>query len=108
MKRVHLTNENGTQSGMWFNISTAESFKNATEHNGKNWINKSTDDQWTGQTLYITKKKVFILCAWSLWQGSKDTYTIIPKDEAAAWLMENEYYEEANIIQMGILENFEL
>jgi hypothetical protein len=108
MKRVNLTDENGVRIASWFNAETAEYFKEDTYFNGRNWISRATGDQFYHQGLYITSKKRFILNSWSNWQGSKETYEIISKEDAVEWLIRNGYYEEVETAYADILEKYEV
>jgi hypothetical protein len=100
MARIHIT-ENKAQ---WFDSEKAEKFKNTTYWNGNNWINNTTNSQWRGQALWKTATGKFILENWSNYQNELDTFEIISKEHAALWLLENEFYDEAEKIQKGIIE----
>lgn len=65
-------------------------FSNATDWDGRNHINRSTRDQWTGQTLYCSRKGRYYILHWSQWQGSRDHAEWVSPQEAARWLAFNE------------------
>ena len=108
MERINLTNENGVKNPSWFNIDGAEYFKEDTCHDGRNWISHATGEQWRHEGLYITAKKRFILNCWSNYQGSRESYKVISKEEAVEWLIRNNYYEEVEIAYADILATYEV
>ena len=78
-------------SGRWFDLNQVEKFDEETRWNGSNHISCATGSQWEHQTLYRTKSRLWIIHAWSQWQGTLDSWTEISDDEAAIWLVENEH-----------------
>lgn len=103
MTRINISN-----SPRWFNRDKAEKFEGESFHNGKNWIQKQTMDQWTGQNLYLTASGNWVLACWSSWQGSIDTYEIINPEAAAQWLIVNESWEEVEKRFPKILQENEI
>lgn len=93
MNRIAIS-ENGEKTGRWFDSEKAECFKEDTFWNGSNRISKSTGSQWHHEAIYVTKSGVFILNKYSDFQGSRDTYEIIEKEEAAEWFVKNEYSDD--------------
>lgn len=87
MKRIVLTDG----SGRWFDASKAESFEEARWWNGNNHISRATGSQWEHEVLYRTVGGKWILYHWSQWQGSRETYSEIDNERAAAWLVTNEH-----------------
>ena len=90
MKRIALTDG----SGKLFDSEKAECFKEEAYHDGKNWISKATGSQWDHEAIFITKGGIFILNHWSQYQGSKETYEAISKEQAAAWFAKQEFSDE--------------
>lgn len=88
MKRIAIT-EQGEKTGRWFDAEKAEYHNENTTHNGRNWISDVTGSQWEHESIVVTKSGVFILYHWSNFQGSKSTYEIISKTEAAEWFVKN-------------------
>lgn len=93
MKRISIT-ENGVKNGQWFDAEKAELFKEDKKHDGNNWISEATGSQWNHEAIYLTKGGVFILNAYSDYQGSQETYEVISKEKAAAWFVKNNYSDE--------------
>jgi len=52
MARIVISGEN-----KWFDDDKAEFFKGKSFHNGQNWIQKSTNNQFYGENLYLTASK---------------------------------------------------
>lgn len=93
MTRVSII-ENGERTGRWFDIDKAEKFSEETWWNGNNWISKATGSQWEHEAIYITKGGIFILNHWSNYQGSREYYEVVSKEEAAEWFVKNEYKDD--------------
>lgn len=87
MKRQALTDG----SGKWFNIDSAEVFDEDTNWNGNNHISVNTGSQWDHEKLYRTKSGRWVLCSWSQWQGSTDSWVEIDNEAAAKWLAMNDH-----------------
>jgi hypothetical protein len=87
MQRQTLTD--GTNR--WFDLDKVKTFKEARQFDGRNHISLATGTQWDHETLYRTASGHWILHAWSQWQGSRETYEEIDNEQAAAWLVRNEY-----------------
>lgn len=83
MKRRVLTD------GRWFDLEKAEKFEGKTRWNGHNHVSLHTGSQWSGQNLYRTAGKRWILHEWSSYEGTTDTYEQIDDADAAQWLVRN-------------------
>lgn len=83
MKRQMLAN------GGWFDVDAATEWSEDQYHDGHNNISVNTGSQWAHESLYRTAKGKYVLCEWSDWQGSVATYTAIPDEQAALWLIKN-------------------
>ncbi|MFA5386709.1 MAG: hypothetical protein WC297_03530 [Candidatus Paceibacterota bacterium] len=104
MKRIFLTDN----SQMWFNEESATLYKEATYHDGRNWISKATGQQWEHEALFVTKGGKFILNRYSNYQGTTETYEAMQKEDAILWLARNEYGDEAESFDdSGILSSYE-
>jgi len=103
MKRIHVTNENGYLTG-WFDSEKAVSYSENTTWDGSNYISKATGCQTEHECLYVTKGKKFILNSWSQWQGTIETYIEIGKDEAAKWLVKNDYQDIPSILEAEVAQ----
>lgn len=90
MKRIALTDN----SGMWFDSEKAESYKEATFFDGRNFISKATGSAWEHETIYVTKSGKFILNHWSNYQGSRESYELISKEEAARWFAKQSFQDD--------------
>lgn len=90
MKRIALTD--GT--GQWFDEDKAEVYKEDTFHDGRNWISKATGSQWEHESIYVTKSGKFILNHYSNFQGSRETYDLISKEDAAAWFAKQGFSDD--------------
>lgn len=105
MARINLTDG----SGRWFSSDSAIHFTEGTRWNGRNHIGLTTKDQFHHQELYYTKSGNWVLHEWSDWQGSLPSYTMMELDEAAIWLITNEYfdggqYDRIDALPKSILE----
>jgi hypothetical protein len=85
MKRRVLTD------GRWFDEDKAERFKEDLRWNGSNHISRATGSQWEHEALFRTASGKWIINHWSQWQGGCDEYYEVSNEEAAAWLVANEY-----------------
>jgi hypothetical protein len=103
MKRIHVTNEEGILTG-WFDSEKAVSYSENTTWNGSNHISKATGSQTEHECLYVTKGKKFILNSWSQWQGTTETYIEIGKQEAAEWLVRNDYQDIPSILEAEVAQ----
>jgi hypothetical protein len=90
MNRIALTD--GT--GQWFDADKAELYKENTFHDGRNWISKATGSQWEHEAIYVTKSGKFILNHYSNFQGSRETYELISKEDAAAWFAKQSFSDD--------------
>ncbi|MDR3286945.1 MAG: hypothetical protein LBT27_05840 [Prevotellaceae bacterium] len=90
MRRVALTDN----SGSWFDEEKANVFKEDTYHDGQNWISKATGSQWEHEVIYVTKECRFILNHYSNFQGSRETYELISKREAAEWFAKQSFDDD--------------
>jgi len=91
MKRIALTNENGS----WFDADKAELYKEDSNHDGKNWISAATGSQWSHEAIYVTKSGKFILNCYSDYQGSSESYEVISKEKAARWFAKQSFSDES-------------
>ena len=57
-----------------------------SDHNGQNWIQRSTKDQWLYQDLYESRKGRYYIVHSSAWQGSQPYAEWVSPDRAAAWI----------------------
>jgi hypothetical protein len=71
---------------------------NATKHwdegvrwDGNNHVSLATNDQWTHQRLYKTRRGRYWCEHWSQWQGSTPHAEWISEREAVRWLLQNEH-----------------
>ena len=90
MERIALTDG----SGKWFDSEKAEFYGEKSYHDGSNWISKATGSQWEHEAVYLTKGGVFVLTHWSDFQGSRDTYVEISKEEAAVWFAKQGFSDD--------------
>lgn len=93
MKRVALT-EDGIKTGQYFDADIAEYFKEEAFWNGHNQISKITGSQWDHETLWLTVSGKWILNRYSQYEGRGETYEIITPEDAAEWLVKNEYKDD--------------
>jgi len=77
--------------GRWFNPKSAQHWTEDTRWNGSNHISVPTGSQWEHEELYRTRRGVWILHAWSQWQGSSPSYTIVTDEAARQWLLDNDH-----------------
>ena len=77
--------------GGWFNTSKATKWDEDSRWNGNNHISCATNSQWDHETLYLTKKGVWILSGYSQWQGSTPWCRRIDANEATQWLITNNH-----------------
>lgn len=77
--------------GMWFDRDTAIVYAEAQRWNGNNHISCATGSQWDHEELIRTASGVWILRAWSQWQGSVPSYRVVEAEEAYRWLVDNEH-----------------
>ena len=99
MNRIALT---GEDTGKWFDESKAVKFKEATWHNGSNFISKATGSQWDHEVLYYTKSGSWVLNNWSQYQGSNESYETIHQDDAISWLIVNDHADELDELPQDI------
>ena len=90
MKRVAITG----LSGQWFDADKADYYREKSYNDGRNFISKATGSQTEHEAIYITAGGKFILRCWSNWQGSRETYEIINKEEAAGWFAKQEFSDD--------------
>ena len=77
--------------GRWFDKDTATCFEEATIWNGNNHVSCATGSQWDHEELYRTASGKWALHRWSQYQGSVPSWELVDNDEAARWLVKNEY-----------------
>lgn len=89
MKRVNVYDEWGDYAG-WFNLETAEVFKEQAYWDGSDYVSVNTNHKWTHEQLYRTKGGRWVLEY--IDQTNKDNYQIkfIDEDEAKEWLERND------------------
>ena len=75
----------------WFDADRAERFGEDTRWDGRNNISVATNSQTEHESLYRTAGGRWILCEWSDWEGTRTTYTEIPKERADDWLLKNDH-----------------
>lgn len=80
-----------TDDGNWFDLSAAERFKEATFHDGHNFVSRETNSQWDHEELYRTLSGRWVLHTWKQRQGCRDTWTVADDVAAARWLARNEH-----------------
>ena len=61
-----------------------------TRFDGSNQVSVNTNDQWTHETLYRSRKGRYYIEHSSQWQGSLDWAEWISPERAAAWLELND------------------
>lgn len=66
MKRINLTDTQGRNLPNWFNVDYATEYKEATFHDGRNWISKATGMQFEHECLYKTIGGKYILNRYSI------------------------------------------
>lgn len=66
-------------------------FEEGTRWDGRNHISKATNDQWVHQTLYRSAKCRWYVVTTSQWQGATDSAEFVSDQEAARWLLANDY-----------------
>ena len=69
----------------------ANSWEEARDWNGNNFISRATGSQWHHETLYQSRKGTWYIVASSQWQGSMDDARELSGKEAAEWLALNEH-----------------
>lgn len=88
--RTQIT-EDGQKTAFWFDMSRANSFKESTEWDGRNWRSKTTGSQFVHERLFQAASGRWIINKWSDFQGSTETYEIISFELAAEWLLRNDH-----------------
>jgi hypothetical protein len=73
----------------YFNTSKATHWDESTTWNGSNHVSDATGSQWDHERLYRTKSGLWIIHAWSQWQGSTESWEETDDERAAAWLVTN-------------------
>lgn len=69
----------------------ARSWGETTYWDGSNHISRATGSQWEHETLYLSRKGNYWVEHVSQWQGSTPKGAIVSKQEAAEWLLKNNY-----------------
>ena len=77
--------------GGWFDLESATHYEESQHHDGHNYISNATGDQWEHEALYRTRRGVYVLHAWSQWQGSVPSWTQITVEQATEWLVRMGY-----------------
>ncbi len=83
MKRTTMTDD----SSKWFDRDKSIEFNEKTTWDGNNHISDATGSQWNHETLYFTKGGNWVLHWWSQYQGTTESYSIIPENAAIDWLI---------------------
>jgi len=83
-------NKQSIGGGQWFDLDSAQEWKENTYWNGSNHISCATESQWDHQSLYRSKKGKYILFSWSQRQGIPEKWQTISDEDAARWLNDNE------------------
>jgi len=91
-------------SGNWFDKDEAKEFCESTRFNGSNRISIATGSQWEHQSLYQTKKGVWILHSWSQQQGVSEEINRISEQLAFVWLIKNDYSQYVPVQDLSELE----
>lgn len=73
---------------------------------GYNFISINTRTQWEHERLYFTKSDRYFIEKWSNWQGSIPTASWVSSQEAAKWLILNEYElpDDLKKLEEGVVE----
>jgi len=100
MERIALTNE----SGRWFDVSSAEKYKEAVEWDCNNFISVATGSQWDHEILFRTKSGKWVLNCWSQRSGTLETFKEVDDSYAAKWLVRNKHDSEIVKDQIAELE----
>jgi hypothetical protein len=61
--------------------------------NGSNYISKATGSQWEHQTLYKSRKGRYYILFESNWENTPTRAEWVSMEEAARWLLANNYYD---------------
>lgn len=62
-----------------------------TEFDGSNHISLATGSQWNHERLFVTGNQRYFVWWWSAWQGATDKLFPLTHNEAAEWLIRNQY-----------------
>jgi hypothetical protein len=79
--------------GQWFNVAKATRWDEDKRFDGHNMISVATGSEWSHEILYRTASGRWILCCWSNWQGTTDSYTVICENDAHKWLIDNGHHD---------------
>ncbi|MBO9346206.1 MAG: hypothetical protein J7601_10840 [Chloroflexi bacterium] len=63
----------------------------ARDWDGRNWIYRSTGSEWEWETLYRSRRGRYYIVERSAWQGTRPTARFVSPQQAAAWLILNDY-----------------
>lgn len=77
-----------------------KSWEEATRFDGRNRISIATGDQWTHQTLYMSRKGRYYVEHVSQWQGSRSHVEWVSREEAARWLLANDHELPADLADL--------
>ena len=75
------------EDGRYFDTTKAEKWEETRTFDGRNHVSDATGSQWEHERLYRTAGGKWVLYHWSQWQGSHETWTEIPNEDAARWLV---------------------
>lgn len=99
MTRIHVTQTSTDddyepeQIVGWYSSDKATAYGEGTRWDGSNNVSLITGDQFSHQRLIRTAGGRWVLNSWSDWQGSRERYEFITRDQALAWLIACEYTE---------------
>ena len=79
----------------WFDADTAQYYGGDKDWNGRNNVDINTQDQWSGEGLFFTAKRRWVLHSWTSRQGERRRYRYVNPDGARTWLVFNGYEDEA-------------
>lgn len=97
-------NRQSLEDGTWFNLESADAFKEATYWDGHNHISRATGSQWDHETLYRTAKGAWVLNQWSQRQGTPETYRRASLIDAQTWLAKNNHLDKLTTDELAELE----
>lgn len=78
--------------GTIVNTETAlNKWEEDSDWDGNNHISRATGSQWEHQALYRSSKGRYWIESWSQWQGSLPHAFLVSEEDAARWLLQNNY-----------------
>jgi len=79
--------------------NASQSWREARDHDGSNWISRATGSQWIHETLYRSRRGRYYLERTSQWQGSRPSAEWISHRAAASWLLANEHEVPEDLVK---------